>query len=158
MRLEDLRHADLDRLHEMYDSGEVPEEDEVMGDMRGAVLAGRGVGRTELWKRVSRYLPWAGMRIEDGEGINHLGYSPLVVERYGFEKYVERGREGGALVLDYDVRENPYWLRRLTERVRKIEDGLLLGKASLSVGGREVFVHYYAMEPEDSEIPVESGW
>jgi len=145
MRLKDLRYADLDRLHELYDSGEVPDEDEVVGDMRGTVLAGRGIARTELWRRGSKYLPWAGMRVDESDGINHLGYSPLVLEKYGFEKYVEQGREGGSLVLDYDVRENPYWLQRLTERVR-------------DVNGREVFVHYYAMEPEDSEIPVESGW
>lgn len=155
MRLEELRKADLDRLHGLYDSGEMPEENDLRGNMRGSVLGGRGLGRTDLWKRTSKYIPWAGMAVGDSDGMNHLGYSPFVIEKYGFDKYVEQDAGGGAVVLDYDVKENPYALRRLTERVRKIEDGVLLGKAFVEFGRRDVFVHYYAMVPETSEIPIE---
>ena len=158
MRLDDLRHADLDELDALYEDAEVPDEPPE-GDVRGAVLAGRGPARTSVWKRAARYAPWSGMRIDDtaGEpeedGINRLGYGPLTFERYGFETYIERDRDGGALVLDYDVRGNPYALRRLEERLRRL-DGVYLGKAYLRLGGRQVFLHYYAMEPAEREIPI----
>jgi len=158
MRLRDLRNADLDDLNVLYEDADLPEETPE-GGMRGAVLAGRGPARTPLWKRTVRYAPWSGMRLgdtagaPDEDGINRLGYGSLTFERYGFESYVESDRDDGALVLDYDVRENPYALRRLKERVRCV-DGLYLGKAYLRVGGTEVFLHYYAMEPAEREIPI----
>lgn len=157
LRLEDMRDADLSELHALYDEGEVPAEKDVHGEMRGLVLAGRGIGRTRLWRRAANLAPWAGMRIDtdDGGGVNHIGFPPLVFDRYGFESHVERDREGGALVLDYDVGENPYALRRLEERLREIEDGLFLGKSYLRAGGRSFFLHYYAVEPEAVRIPIE---
>ncbi|MFP4188088.1 MAG: hypothetical protein ACOCRA_05295 [Halobacteria archaeon] len=159
MRLEDLRDADLDDLNALYEDADVPDEPP-QGEMRGAVLAGRGPASTSVWKTAARYAPWSGMRLGDTpapeqDGVNRLGYGPLTFERYGFESYVERDRDGGALVLDYDVRENPYALRRLKERVREFGD-LYLGKAYLSVGGRDIFLHYYAMEPVEREIPIRS--
>jgi len=97
------------------------------------------------------------MRVDtdDGGGVNHVGFPPLVFDRYGFESHVERNEEGGALVLDYDVEENPYALRRLEERLREIEDGLFLGKSYLRAGGGRFFLHYYALEPQKGRIPVE---
>jgi len=159
-RLGDLRDADLSELHALYDEGELPDEEDIHGELRGEVLAGRGIGRTRLWRRAANLAPWAGMRIDtdDGGGVNHIGFPPLVFDRYGFETYVEKDREGGALVLDYDVEGNPYALRRLEERLREIEDGLFLGKSFVRVGGRRVFLHYYAVESAESigtEIPVE---
>jgi len=153
MRLRDLREADLEDMNALYEDGGVPDEPP-SGDMRGAVLSGRGPARTSVWKTAARYAPWSGMRLggdEDG-GMNRLGYGPLTFERYGFEAGVEGG-DDGALVLDYDVPENPYGLRRLEERVRRVDD-VYLGRAYLRVGGRDVFVHYYAMEPVEREIPV----
>ncbi len=155
MRLDELRDASLDELHDLYEKGEIPDEVPT-ADMRGVVLAGRGLARTSAWDSVANLAPWSGMRIGDREtedGVNYVGYGPLVFERYGFETYVERDREGGALVLDYDVPENPYALRRLKEHVREV-DGIYLGRAYVEVGGRRVFLHYYAMEPEEAEIPV----
>jgi hypothetical protein len=156
LRLEDLRDADLSELHALYDEGTVPDEEDVHGEMRGLVLAGRGIGRTRLWRRAANLAPWAGMRVEGSGGVNHIGFPPFVFDRYGFESHVEREGDGGALVLDYDVEENPYALRRLEERLRGIEDGLFLGKSYLRVGGGSVFLHYYAVESaEGREIPVE---
>jgi len=154
LRLGDLRDADLRELHALYEEGEVPNEDDVRGEMRGLTLAGRGVARTRLWRRAANLAPWAGMRIDEHDGVNHVGFPPLVTDRYGFETYVERGKDGGALVLDYDVEENPYALRRLEEHLREIEEGLFLGRSYLRVGGRRVFLHYYAVEPTTGEIPI----
>jgi hypothetical protein len=153
MRPKDLRDATVEELQELYDEGQIPDETE-LGDATGEVLAGRGLANTSVWRRTAKYSPWAGMRLDDE--INRLGYGPLTLEKYGFDTYVEQDKEGGALVLDYDIPENPYALRRLVERVREIEGGLLLGKAYLRVGGREVFLHYYAMEPVEREIPIRS--
>jgi hypothetical protein len=156
MRVKDLRDADTDELDALYEDGEIPDE-LPEGELRGEVLAGRGPARTSAWKRAARYAPWSGMRgdtLGDEDGVNRLGYGPLAVERYGFRIDVERG-DGGALVLDYDVPDNPYALRRLEERVRKV-NGVLLGKAYLRIGGRRVFLHYYAMQPVEHEIPIKS--
>lgn len=156
MRLDELRDAPLDELHELYEDGEIPDE-EPTGDMRGIVLSGRGPARTSAWNRLANLAPWSGMRLGSGgeadDGVNYVGYGPLTFERYGFESYVEQDREGGALVLDYDVPENPYVLRRLKEYVREV-DGVYLGRAYAEVGGRRVFLHYYAMEQKEAEIPV----
>lgn len=154
LRLEDLRDADLDELNALYDDGELPDEDDVRGEMRGIVLAGRGIGRTRLWRRAANLAPWAGMRVEDDGGVNHVGFPPIVFDRYGFETYVEQDKEGGALVLDYDVEENPHALRRLEEHLREIEKDLFLGKSYLRLGGRRFFLHYYAVEPTVGKIPI----
>lgn len=153
LRLEDLRDADLSELHALYDEGTVPEEKDINGEVRGLVLAGRGIGRTHLWRRAANLAPWAGMRIEEGGGVNRIGFPPVVFDRYSFESYVDR--KEGALVLDYDAEENPYALRRLEERLREIEDGLFLGKSYLRVGGGRFFLHYYAVEPVGERIRVE---
>jgi hypothetical protein len=158
MRIRDLRDAELRDLHALYDDADAPDE-LPEGETRGAVLAGRGPTNSSVWRRAARYAPWSGMRLgetagaPEEDGINRLGYGPLTFERYGFEAYAERGADGGALVLDYDVPENPYALRRLKERVRRVDD-VYLGKAYLRVGGSEVFLHYYAMEEVERDIPI----
>jgi len=154
LQLKDLRDADLSELHVLYDDGELPDEDDFGGEVRGVVLAGRGIGRTRLWRRAANLMPWAGMRLNDDGGVNHVGYPPVVFDRYGFETYVEQNREGGALVLDYDTDENPYSLRRLEEHLREIETDLFLGKSYLRLGGRRLFLHYFAVEPTAGKIPI----
>ncbi len=156
MKVEELRDYGLDELHRLYDESaqEVPDADDLEGDLRGAVLAGRGIARTSLWRTAARYAPWEGLEVGGRGGSNVLGYGPVTFQRYEFESYVERGKEGGALVFDYDVPENPFALRRIEEHVRRIDDNLYLVKVSANLAGRKLFLHYYAVEPREVEIEV----
>lgn len=156
MKIEELRDQSLEELHRLYEESaqQVPDPDDLTGELRGEVLAGRGVARTSAWRTATKYAPWSGLDVGERGGSNVLGYGPLTFERYGFESYVERDREGGSLIFDYDVSENPFALRRVEEHVRRVDDELYLVKVFLNLAGRKVFLYYYAVEPREAEIPV----
>lgn len=156
MRIEELREYGLDELHRLYDESaqQVPDTDDLTGELRGEVLAGRGIARTSAWRTAAKYAPWSGLDVDERGGSNVLGYGPLTFQRYGFESYVERDREGGALVFDYDLPENPFALRRIEEHVRRVDDELYLVKVFANAAGRKLFLYYYAVEPRETEIEV----
>lgn len=156
MRADDLRSLSLDELHSLYSENaqQVPDVDELDGEMKGTVLQGRGPARTSLWTTAAKYAPWMGVDVDAAGGVNVLGYGPLSLERYPFESYVERDREGGELIFDYDVPENPYALRRLEEHVREVDTDLYLAKVYADVAGGKAFLYYYAIEPRETEIDV----
>ncbi len=156
MDAEHLLEYSVDELHEIFEEHrqDVPGEDELEGELKGTVLEGRGVARTGLWKSAANLAPWSGVDIDRYGGSNVVGYGPLSFQRFPFECYVERDREGGALVFDYDLPENPYALRRLEERVRRIDTDLYLVKVVANAAGRKPFLYYYAVEPRETEIEV----
>lgn len=156
MKIEELRDYSLEELDRLYDESaqQVPDTEDLKGELRGSVLKGRGLARTSLWRTAAKYAPWAGLDVDERAGSNVIGYGPLTFKRYGFESYVERDKEGGALVFDYDVPENPFALRRIEENVRRVDDDLYLVKVYANVAGRKMFLHYYAVEPREIEIEV----
>ncbi len=77
---------------------------------------------------------WKGKTFSavDGSGKNvFAGDDGTRQEQYPFRTYVSAGlqdREINVLKIDYDIPENPLWLRRVVDEVVEVGEGKLLGK------------------------------
>lgn len=116
---------------------------EIDGTPKGRMLAVLGLGRTPLaWPvrafAASRAFVWDGKTFtsstdREGRGINRVQI-PLALGRQSLFPFATRfdasavdGEE--ALVLDYDLPENPPWIRKIHDEVRLVAPGLFLGPA-----------------------------
>jgi hypothetical protein len=91
--------------------------------------------------------PWRGKSFSPhdtgaGEGINRIFNDRIT--RYRFETYIGRSRAGDfdALQLDYDLPENPFFIRPIKDEIRQLRPGLYLGQAYLK-GRREPHLVLY---------------
>lgn len=155
-RLDDL----LDRTHEeldaMYAQARVPRLSSVRGDLRGRMLAvvvvPRGPRRALRRFAGSSLFPWRGKSFrplgEDaGEGINRVVSNRLKLFR--FETSVGPSRAGAfdAVQLDYDLPENPWFIRRIKDEIREVRPNLYLGQAWFVVpGGGPKLVLWFGLE------------
>ena len=51
-----------------------------------------------------------------------------------------------AFVLDYDLDDNPGWIRRIHDEIREIEAGLFLGPAMWKSGRERTLVLWFALD------------
>jgi len=81
-----------------------------------------------------REVPWKGKKFKEAD---HTGLNVFVTkdaqieERYPFRTYVGRGlkdKKLQVLKIDYGVKGNPWWLRRIVDEVVEVGPGELLGK------------------------------
>jgi hypothetical protein len=143
--LDDLLYLAPADLAHLYRTAETPQVSDLDGDLRGRMLAIPLAGRSlasfvralGAWDR----FPWRGKSFRStddthGEGINRLVTDRF--RRYRFTTSIGPSRAGDfdAVQLDYDSRDNPFFVRAIKDEVRAIEPGLFLGTAWL-VGGRK---------------------
>ena len=48
--------------------------------------------------------------------------------------------------LDYDLPENPFFIRAIKDEIRELSPDLYLGQAWLRAGGKETLVLYFALQ------------
>lgn len=116
---------------------------EIDGEPKGRMLAVRGVERSPLAGPVrafaaSRAFVWDGKTFtassdREGRGINRVQI-PGALGRQSLFPFLTRfgasAVDGGdTLVLDYDLPENPPWIRKIHDEVRLAAPGLFLGPA-----------------------------
>jgi hypothetical protein len=82
---------------------------------------------------------------ERGEGINRV-----ISDRwklYRFETFVGPSLEDGrdAIQLDYDHKENPFFIRVIKDEIRELAPGLWLGQAWLNVGQAPKLALYFGL-------------
>ena len=99
--------------------------------------------------RSSRF-PWRGKIFfpqteHKGEGINRVFSERIALFR--FETFVARSRAGDfdAVQLDYDLKENPFFIRAIKDEIRELERGLWLGQAYLHARGKDTLVLYFGL-------------
>lgn len=73
----------------------------------------------------------------DGTGVNRVGDA----ERYPFRYQMREGR----LVLDYGLDANPWVLRQIEDQIVVREDGALLGRITLKVGGWRIPLGWFTI-------------
>jgi hypothetical protein len=113
------------------------------------VLKGRWAERARRWAG-SPYFVWRGKSFSPetesaGEGINRV-----VLDRfrlYRFETSIGPSKAGDfdALHLDYDLPENPGFIRVIEDEIRELSPGLWLGQAYLRIGGQSVLILYFGL-------------
>ena len=141
-------------LSALYQGASVPALEEVRGDLRGRMLAttvlGGAAARFARTWASSNLFVWRGKSFmpgpaSEGEGINRVMVDRLRLFR--FETFIGPSRAGDfdALQLDYDLPENPFFIRPIKDELRQLRDGLYLGQAYLSLRGTETLVLYFGL-------------
>jgi len=152
--LDDLLALDLPELEALYRGARVPSLGDVRGDLRGRMLA-----TTLLRGRIARgvralassdVFPWRGKSFTPASALRGEGINRVVRDRwhlFRFETSVGKSRAGDfdAVQLDYDLPENPFFIRPIQDEIRELRAGLWLGQAWLAVGGAPKLVLYFAL-------------
>jgi hypothetical protein len=153
--LAELAALDGETLRRLYETARAPKLAEVAGDLRGRMLA-VVVLPPSLFEPVRKlagqgWFPWRGKSFtaldkDKGEGWNRLFTDRF--KRFRFETFVGPSRAGGfdALQLDYDLPENPFFIRAIKDEIRELRPGLWLGQAYLNLGAQPKLVLYFALQ------------
>lgn len=146
-RLSELSRDELDRWFLWASTPSIRELD---GATDGRALAGRVPADALPW------MPWKGKRFEPidearGRGGNRIESSVLELiklELFEFETRIEAPIFGDdpVVVLDYDLEKNPALIRRVHDELKKLRDGLFLGRAYIRRRARPRFVLYFALQ------------
>jgi hypothetical protein len=147
-----------ERLQELFSTGRVPEP-APDGFMSGrALLLSVWEPADVLARRIAgAYKRWEGKRFDRsrGRGVNVLrpprlrAASSERVERFPFETRVapaasDRGLQ--VLAIDYDIPDNPRWVRTVLDEVVEVAPGCLLGKIHLRWGSTAYPVGFFALQ------------
>lgn len=146
-KLDDLLALSAHELEELYRKAKTPAIEDLEGDLEGRMLVAPfgGEGLARVMRALARWhrFPWRGKSFTAhgemrGEGINRVFTDRT--RRFRFETSIGKSRAGDfdAVLLDYDVAENPRLVRRIQDEVRMVSPGLFLGIGWLRFGkGRE---------------------
>jgi hypothetical protein len=156
-RLDDLLSADAETLRRLYVAATTPTVADLAGDLRGRMLAPVAAPNwlfwwARLWAKTSLF-PWRGKSFKTnaddparGTGINRVFNDQT--RWFRFETAIGPSRAGSfeAFQLDYDNRDNPFFIRPIKDEVRQLKPGLFLGQAYLKTRKRETLVLYFGLE------------
>ncbi len=152
-------------LEALYRSGSVPASFHALdGELKGRVLALRGMFGTwaaPLLRRVaaSRVFVWHGKNlsadgVRKGTGINRIRIPALLGRQHLFPfstrlgtSLIDRAR---TIVLDYDRRENPPYIRRIHDELREVSPGVFLGPAMWKTKRGALTLVWFALETGSS--------
>jgi hypothetical protein len=133
---------------------------EIEGSPKGRMLAVRGVDRTPIARPVrafaaSRAFVWDGKTFAStsdtrGTGINRV-VLPGVLGRQNLFPFATHfgpsAIDGGpALILDYDLGENPPYIRKIHDEVRELAPGLFFGPAMWKAASGPTTVLWFALD------------
>lgn len=157
LSLDALSRMSFDELDALYRRGTCPDSiNEISGLPQGRMLAVRGLdgGATgALLRRVagSTRFPWGGKTFEGqgrrGHGINrvHLGgrhaLFPFLLRR---EASIIDGAP--CVMLDYDLPDNPWAIRKILDEVREVAPRLLLGPALWKTATKPIHILWFALD------------
>lgn len=139
-RLDELLALDAPQLAALYATATTPRLPDLSGDLRGRLLAWAALPRPidlalRAMQRSDRF-PWRGKTFRHdtelaGDGDNRLFADRF--HRYRFLTTVGPSRAGAfdAVQLDYDLAENPFFVRALHDELRELRPGLYLGQGYL---------------------------
>ena len=145
-------------LGEVYGAGTVPANlDALTGDPVGRMLSIRFTGTgllaagIRLLSRSPRF-PWGGKSfaaVDDasGTGINRVnlwGRHKLFPFETRFAPSVIDGKD--CVVLDYDLAENPSFIRHIHDEIREVSPGVYLGPAMWKTATSPRFVLWFGLD------------
>lgn len=154
--LDELARLDTEALEALYRAGRMFDLRALNGAPEGRMLALVGpLGRPGPRRRLAglaraEHFPWYGKSFQadsatEGEGINRV---VLLGDKYRFETRVAPSAIDGApcIFLDYDLPENPFFIRAIRDELRQVGPGLYIGPAML--GQRDPrLVLFFAIAP-----------
>jgi hypothetical protein len=154
LALDDLLALEPAALERLYAEARVPPVDALRGDLRGRMLAVTVVppgwsAAARIWAGSDAF-PWRGksfapLGATEGRGINRVFNDRTRL--FAFETSIGPSRAGDfdAFQLDYDLPENPFFIRRIKDEIREIGSGLYLGQAYWHTSRQDHLVLYFAL-------------
>lgn len=164
--LDSLARLDVDGLGRVYAAGTVPGSLAALdGHPRGRMLAvkrldhGAVAGGLRAFAGAASF-PWGGKSFASasasaGTGINRvhlLGRHQLFPFETRFAPSVIDGKP--AILLDYDLPDNPYLIRQIHDEIREISAGLFLGPAMWKTKDGPAFVLWFALDTAEQAKPI----
>lgn len=164
--LDSLAALSVDALGREYERGTLPLSLAALdGHPRGRMLAARGLdagfpARALRGLAAAKAFPWGGksfkaISAEAGAGINRvhlLGRHQLFPFQTRFAPSVLDGRP--AILLDYDLPDNPLLIRKIHDEAREVSPGLFLGPAMWKSGSERALVLWFALDTHDQARPI----
>lgn len=162
--LASLARLDTEALAALYAAAAIPTTvTPLAGQPRGRMLAVRGLERGPLHGWIARlaaatFFPWGGKSFagagKTGTGINRVqlggaGRHNLFPFATNIGPSALDGRD--AVILDYDLPENPGVIRAIHDEVRAIEPGLYLGPAMWKGERGKTLVLWFALDCRGGE-------
>lgn len=142
LTLNDLSEKSVAELDSLYRHGTMPVSFKSLnGTPKGRMLAIRGIDKTPLFGPISMFskasvFPWDGKSFnaindQQGTGINRINLTVLKQSWFPFNTRVETSVIDGkdCIYLDYDLPENPWFIRKIRDELREVSPGLFLGPA-----------------------------
>jgi hypothetical protein len=154
LSLDELLALNCDELERYYCHASVPKLNSISGDLRGRMLA---IARlAEPWASATRMLagsdqfPWRGKSFYPQSESRGEGKNRVIQDRwklFRFETFLGRSRAGefDAVQLDYDLPENPFFIRAIKDEIRQLRPGLFLGQAYLQLGSQTHLALYFGL-------------
>jgi hypothetical protein len=173
--LDALAAMDVEALGALYAKGTTPPSVEALaGHPRGRMLAvrtldGRRRGRAIAGLARAGWFPWGGKSFfgagTSGRGVNrvHLGRSVGGAapgggrhELFPFHTSIRASVLDGApcVALDYDLPDNPSFIRAIHDEVREVAPGLFLGPAMWKTKSSPAFVLWFALDTRVQARPI----
>ena len=156
LTFEDLQAASEDELDGIYRDATAPEIEELEGRYRGSVVSGRVFPLdTEAALKIvnTEWMPWGGKKFypvdeEESRGCNWYRLGPVERNGYSFVGRITPAIVGRAeaYVLDYDLPDNPGAVQNVRDELKKVREGLYLGRTYVRMGGEHRFVMYFVLE------------
>lgn len=159
--LDDLARLRADELEALYAKGKLPASLRALdGALTGRMLAFRALDTGPIAGFLRRFAAskrfvWAGksFRAESdraGTGINRvqvkgvLGRQNLFPFETRFGPSALDGKD--AVILDYDLGDNPPYIRRIHDEVREVSSGVYLGPAMWKAKTKKLTVVWFALD------------
>ena len=161
LTLDDLSRRSYSALESMYrEATNAASMRAIDGTPKGRMLAVRAVDQTPLMRwlhafAASSAFVWDGKTFaalsdQEGTGINRvqipgaLGRQNLFPFRTLFGPSAIDGAP--TLILDYDLSENPPWIRKIHDEVREVAPGLFLGPAMWKASQGPSTILWFALD------------
>jgi hypothetical protein len=163
LELDALARLDGGALAELYAAGRAPERLAALdGHPRGRMLAVRRLDRGPIFAALRALagapgFPWGGKSFtargtDRGEGANRVRLGGRH-QLFPFETRLDASAVDGApaVILDYDLPDNPRFIRAIHDEVRLVDDGLFLGPAMWKAAAGPVLVLWFALDTHVQE-------
>lgn len=156
LTLSDLEALPSQKLAQLYARAKAGHIATLSGNPQGRMLAVRGMDRGSVFSTVrtlarATWFPWGGKSFSgggaQGRGVNriHLGGRHQL---FHFATHVGKSAVDGddAIILDYDLPDNPALIRAIHDEVREVSPGLFLGPAMWKTADGPVHVLWFALD------------
>lgn len=163
--LDSLSRLDVDALGALYARGSAPAGvDTLEGHPRGRMLAVKALDHGLRGALIRNFagawlFPWGGKSFrgkgDSGSGLNRIHFGGRH-QLFPFLTHIQPSAIDGApcVALDYDLPDNPGFIRAIHDEVREIEPGLFLGPAMWKTSRGPRFILWFALDTRAQASPI----